>query len=79
MLQVFFLDVMYVCNGFSSVFKYFFLQVFQMHISSVSFVFFCTLQVLDLDVSKVDRDVGHVAMVFQMLHMFLDVCCKCFI
>ena len=39
----------YVCNGFQL-----FLQVFQMHISSVSSVF-CLLQVLYLNVSKVDR------------------------
>jgi hypothetical protein len=46
MLQVFYLDVAYVCNVFLSVF-----YVFQMHISSVSSVFF----MLHLDVLKVDR------------------------
>jgi hypothetical protein len=35
MLQVFYLDVAYVCNGFQL-----FFQVFQMNISSVLFVFF---------------------------------------
>jgi hypothetical protein len=32
-----------------------FLQVFQMYVSSVSFVSFCMLQLLHLNVSKVDR------------------------
>jgi hypothetical protein len=31
------------------------LQVFQMHVSNISFVFFCMLQVLHLDISKVDQ------------------------
>ena len=44
----------------SSVFCTRMLQVFQTHVSSVSSVFFCMLQVLHLDVSKVDQDVGHV-------------------
>ena len=35
MLQVFYLDVAYVCNDFQL-----FLQVFQMHVSNVSSVFF---------------------------------------
>ena len=56
------------------------LQVFQTHVSSVLFVFFCMLQVLHLDVSKVDRDV---AMVFQLyvpnVLSVLDVYCKSFI
>jgi hypothetical protein len=63
------------CNGYirmlqasicivSSVFCTRILQVFQMH--GVSSVFFCMLQVLYLDVVKVDRDVAHVAMVFQI-------------
>jgi hypothetical protein len=38
------------------------------------------LQVLHMDVSKVDRDVGHVVMVFQVyvpnISDILDVCCK---
>jgi hypothetical protein len=38
------------------------LQVFQAHVSSVLSVFFCMLQVLHMDVSKVDWDVAHVAM-----------------
>jgi hypothetical protein len=37
-----------------------------MNISIVLFVFFYMLQVLYLNVSKVDRDVGHVAMLFQV-------------
>ena len=36
-----------------------FSQVFQTHVSSVSSVFFCMLQVLHLNVSKVDRGVVH--------------------
>ena len=59
------------------------LQVFQKRVSSVSSVFFCMLQVLQLDVLKVDRDVAHVAMVFQLyvsnISSVLDVCCKYFI
>jgi hypothetical protein len=39
--------------------------------------------VLHLDVSKVDQDVAHVSMVFQLyvpnISSVLDVCCKCFI
>ena len=38
----------------SSVFQVF-LQVFQMHISTVLFVFKCILQLLHLDVPKLDR------------------------
>ena len=40
---------------FEMIFKYFqvFLQVFQTHISSVSSYFFCMLQLLHVDVSKV--------------------------
>ena len=45
-LHVFYLDVAYGCNGF---------QVFQKHVSSVSTVFRRMLQLLYLDVSKVDR------------------------
>jgi hypothetical protein len=47
----------YVClKWFSNVFSRVF-QVFQTHVSSVSSVFFfCMLQVLRLDVSKIDRD-----------------------
>jgi hypothetical protein len=47
MLQVFYLDV---CNGFQL-----FLQMFYMHVSSVSFVLFYMLQVLYVDVLKIDR------------------------
>jgi len=53
-LQVFYLDVAYVCNAFQ-VFFLVLLQVFQTHVSSVSTIFFCMLQVLHPDVSKVDR------------------------
>jgi hypothetical protein len=57
--------------------------MFQTHVSSISSVFFCTLQVLHLDVSKVDRDVTHVAMVFQLyvlnISSVLDVYYKDFI
>jgi hypothetical protein len=59
------------------------LQVFQTHVLSISSVFSSMLQVLHLDVSKVDRDVTHVAMVFQLyvlnVSSILDVCCKCFV
>ena len=54
MLHVIYLDVVYGCNGFQVCFRCFF-QVFQKHVSSVSSVFFCMLQVLFLNVSKVDR------------------------
>jgi hypothetical protein len=58
-------------------------QVFQTHVSSVSSIFFCMLQLLHLDVSKVDLDVAHIAIVFQLyvsnISSVLDVCCKCFI
>jgi hypothetical protein len=45
MLQVFYLDVVYVCNG---------CKCFR-HMFQVSYVFFCMLQVLHPNVSKVDR------------------------
>jgi hypothetical protein len=54
MMQVFYLNVAYVCNGFQ-VFFMCVLQVFQKHVLSVSSVFRRMLQVLHLDVSKVDR------------------------
>jgi hypothetical protein len=50
MLQVFYLHVTYVCNGFQV-----FFQVFQTHDSSVSSVFRHMLQVLHLDVLKIYR------------------------
>jgi hypothetical protein len=53
MLQVFCLDVAYVCNGFQ-LFSGVFASI-QTHISSVSSVFRRMLQVLHLDVSKVDQ------------------------
>ena len=63
----------------SSVFCICMLQVFQTHASSVSSIFFCMLQVLHMDVSKVDQDI---ATVFQLYVLnvlsVLDVCCKCF-
>ena len=54
MLQAFYLDVAYVLHGFQ-VFYMCVLQMFQMHVSSVSSAFRRMLQVLRLDVSKVDR------------------------
>jgi hypothetical protein len=54
MSQVFYLDVVFVCNDFQ-VFSGAFFNCFHKHVSSVSSVFFCMLQVLHLDVSKVDR------------------------
>ena len=59
MLQVFYLNVEYVCNDFrvfSGV-----LQVFQANVSSVTSIFRRMLQLLHLDVSKVNRGVAHVA------------------
>jgi hypothetical protein len=53
MLKCFYLDVACVCNGFQ-VFFSFFLQVFQTHVSNVSYAFRRILQVLHIDVSKVD-------------------------
>jgi hypothetical protein len=46
MLQLFYLDVAYVCNGFRC-----FFQVFQKYVSSIFFY----MLMLYLDVSKVDR------------------------
>jgi hypothetical protein len=45
------------------------------------------LQVFYMDVAKVDLDVAYVAValhvccprLFQLFHLFFDVCCKCFI
>jgi hypothetical protein len=53
MLQVFYLDVAYVFAIVSSVFQAF-LQVFQMFVLSASSVFKRMLQVLHLNVLKVD-------------------------
>jgi hypothetical protein len=50
MLLVFLYGCCVCLNGFQL-----FLQVFQMYISSVLFIYFCTLHVLHLDVLKVDR------------------------
>ena len=76
MLQVFIPNVL-------SIFCTHIFQVFQTHVSSVSSVFFCMLQVLYLDVSKTDRDITHVAMVFQLyvpnISYVLDIHCKGFI
>jgi len=58
MLQVFYLDVAYVCNGFQTFLGVFF-HVFHKHVSSVSSIFIRMLQVLHLYVLKVD----------QVLHM----------
>jgi hypothetical protein len=51
----------WILRMFAMVFNYFScaFQVFQQHVSNVSFVFRCMLQVLHLDASKVD----------QVLHM----------
>jgi hypothetical protein len=57
MLQVFYLDVTYVCNGFPSV-----LQVFQTHDANVSAVSYVCCKRFYLNISKIDRDVAHVAM-----------------
>jgi len=54
-LHVFYLDVAYGCNGFQVFSCVFLIQVFQKHVSSVSTVFRRMLQLLYLDVSKVDR------------------------
>jgi hypothetical protein len=43
MLQVFYLDVVYACHGFKCFFLLF-LQVFHMHVLSISYVFICMLQ-----------------------------------
>ena len=59
-LQVFHLDVAYVCNGFQV-----FLQVFQTHVSSVSSVFFCMLQLLHLDISKVHSRVHYYRLTYH--------------
>jgi hypothetical protein len=53
MLQVFYLDVAYVCNYFSSVF-YLFLHVFQIHVRMFQ-LFRTYVAIAYLNVSKVDR------------------------
>jgi hypothetical protein len=53
MMHVFYSDVAYGCNGFQVCFRCVF-QVFYKHVSSVSTTFTRMLQVLYLDVSKVD-------------------------
>ena len=58
MLQVFLFGC---CICFAMAFQVF-LQVFQTHVSSVSSVFRCLLQIFHLNVSKVDR-------VLHMLHV----------
>jgi hypothetical protein len=66
----------------SSIFCTLMLQVFQTHVSNVSFVFFCILQVLCLYVSKVDYDVAHTVIVFLYVPnvlSVLDICCIDFI
>jgi hypothetical protein len=54
MFQLFYLYVVYVLPWLFKCFRIF-LQVFQMHVSSVSFVFRCILQMFHLNVSKVYR------------------------
>ena len=66
MLQVFYFDVLYVLQRFSNIF-YVFLQVFQMHVSNVLSALKRMLQLLHLDVSKVDR-------VLHLLPCFLLPC-----
>jgi hypothetical protein len=53
-LHVFYLNVACGCHGFQVCFKSFF-QVFQKHVSSVLTIFRRMLQLLYLDVSKIDR------------------------
>ena len=53
MMQVFYLDIAYVYNGFKCF--YVFLQVFQTHVLSVSSIFRYMLQMFHLNVSKVER------------------------
>jgi hypothetical protein len=69
MLQVFYLNVPYVLQWFSNVFKCF-CKYFQMHVSSVSSVFRRMLQLLHPDISKVD----------SALHMLQcdPPCCCCY-
>jgi hypothetical protein len=57
MLQVFYLNVAYVCNCFSCVFARVFIACFKYFSCFVHL-----LQLFYLDVSKVDRGVVHVAM-----------------
>jgi hypothetical protein len=66
MLHVFYSDIAYGCNGFSSMFRVCF-QVFQKHVSSVTSAFRRMLQPLYLDVSKVDR-VLHLCSSHLLLH-----------
>jgi hypothetical protein len=61
MLQVF----IWMLRMLAMAFRVFFFASFSNAFSSISSVFFCTLQVLHLDVSKINQDVGHVAMVFK--------------
>jgi len=57
-LQVFYLDVVYVCNDFQIFFRFFY-KCFRRLFQVFYFVFFCMLQLLHMNDSKVDR----------MLHM----------
>ena len=76
----------YVASVYPQCFIYFlytYVASFHTHVSSVLSIFFCMLQLLHLDVSKVDQDVTLVAMMFQLyitnvLSVF-DVCYKGFI
>jgi hypothetical protein len=54
MLQVFYLDVVYVVHGFQVFFRCFCKCFIQMHVLSISAAFRRILQMLHLDVSKVD-------------------------
>jgi hypothetical protein len=75
------------CKHLSPMFHLFFVHICCKCFKRISQLFhlssFCILQVLHLDVSKVDRDVAHVAMVFELyvpnILSVLDVYCKSFI
>ena len=71
MLQVFYLDVTYVCNGFSRVSKCF------ASISDACYKYFSCfvriLQVFCLNVLKIDWDVEHIA----CDHPATTTCCSC--
>jgi hypothetical protein len=71
--------VHWLCKSLSRMFHLFLYT----YVANVSSVFFCMLQVLHLDILKVDQDVTHVAMVFQLyvpnVSSVFDICYKGFI
>ena len=75
------------CKRLSPMFHLFFVHVcckcFRRMSLSVSYVLFVYVASVASGCLKVDRDVTHVAMVFQLyvtnVSSVLDVCCKCFI